>query len=120
MLNMVNSVAKIVGVFALWGLVFAFPSWAVVDRSVLKKGMTLPEVVESFGLPDSIEWVNFQGQAILFVFFETADKGLLQGGPLGGDTVTRDNGRTALPLGFMTDQLAGWGKRYYFQFKPSE
>jgi hypothetical protein len=82
--------------------------------------MSLPEVVQSFGLPDSMEWVNYQGQSILFVFFETADKGFLQGGPFGGDTITRENGRTALPLGFMTDQLAGWGKRFYFQFKPSE
>ena len=117
---MANSLVKMVLVFALWGFAFALPSWALADRSVLKQGMSLPEVVQSFGLPDSIEWVNFQGQAILFVFFETADQGFFQGGPLGGDTVTRDNGRTALPLGFMTDQLAGWGKRFYFQFKPSE
>jgi hypothetical protein len=120
MVSMANAVGKMVLVFAFWGFVFAVPSWAVVDRSVLKKGMSLPEVVQSFGLPDSIEWVNFQGQAILFVFFETADKGFFQGGPFGGDTITQDNGRTALPLGFMTDQLAGWGKRFYFQFKPSE
>jgi hypothetical protein len=120
MVSVANSIAKMILVFALWGFVFALPSWAVVDRSVLKKGMTLPEVVQSFGVPDSIEWVNFQGQAILFVFFETPDKGFFQGGPVGGDTITRDNGRTALPLGFMTDQLAGWGKRFYFQFKLSE
>ena len=120
MVIMANTVFKMIVVVALWSSVFASLSWAVVDRSVLKKGMSLPEVVQSFGLPDSIEWVNFQGQAILFVFFETADKGILQGGPFGGDTITRDNGRTALPLGFMTDQLAGWGKKFYFQFKPSE
>jgi hypothetical protein len=119
MVIMANAVFKMVLVLALCGVDPSL-SWAVVDRSVLKTGMTLPEVVQSFGLPDSIEWVNFQGQAILFVFFETADKGFLQGGPLGGDTITRENGRTALPLGFITDQLAGWGKRFYFQVKPSE
>jgi hypothetical protein len=120
MVIMGNTVFKIVLVLALCSGVFAPLSWAVVDRSLLKKGMTLPEVVQAFGQPDSMEWVNFKGQAILFVFFETPDKGFFQGGPVGGDTITRDNGRTALPLGFMTDQLAGWGKRFYFQFKLSE
>jgi len=96
------------------------PAWADIDRTVLKKGMSLPEVVQAFGQPDSMEWVNFKGQAILVVFFATEDKGFLQGGPLGGDTVKRDDGQTFLPLGFVTDQLTGWGKKFYTQIKSPE
>jgi hypothetical protein len=96
------------------------PAWADIDRTVLKKGMSLPEVVQAFGQPDSMEWVNFKGQAILVVFFATEDKGFLQGGPFGGDTVKRDDGQTFLPLGFVTDQLTGWGKKFYTQIKSPE
>ena len=96
------------------------PAWADIDRTVLKKGMSLPEVVQAFGQPDAMEWVNFKGQTILVVFFASADKGLLQGGPMGGDTVKRDDGRAFLPLGFVTDQLTGWGKKFYTQITSTE
>lgn len=96
------------------------PTWAEIDRAVLKQGMSLPEVVQAFGQPDSMEWVNFKGQTILVVFFASEDKGLLQGGPLGGDTVKRNDGRTFLPMGFVTEQLAGWGKKFYTKITSSE
>jgi hypothetical protein len=112
--------AKALMVVGLMACVLAVPVWAGVDRSALKKGMTLPEVVQAFGLPDSMEWVNFEGQPILFVFFESEDKGLLQGGPLGGDTIKRDDGRRFLPVGFLANELAGWGKKFYIRFKPAE
>jgi hypothetical protein len=112
--------AKTLMVLALVTYLLQAPVWAGIDRSVLKKGMSLPEVVQAFGLPDSMEWVNSQGQPILFVFFETEDKGFFQGGPLGGDTIKREDGRRFLPLGFLTEQLAGWGKKFYIQFKPAE
>jgi len=96
------------------------PTWAEIDRTALKKGMSLPEVVQAFGQPDAMEWVNFKGRAILVVFFATEDKGFLQGGPFGGDTVKRDDGQTFLPLGFVTDQLTGWGKKFYTQIKSPE
>ena len=96
------------------------PAWADIDRTVLKQGMSLPEVVQAFGQPDAMEWVNFKGQTILVVFFASEDKGLLQGGPFGGDSVKRDDGRTFLPLGFVTDQLTGWGKKFYTQITSSE
>jgi len=111
---------KIILLLALGVCLLVPPAWADIDRTVLKKGMSLPEVVQAFGQPDSMEWVNFKGQAILVVFFATEDKGFLQGGPLGGDTVKRDDGQTFLPLGFVTDQLTGWGKKFYTQIKSPE
>ena len=111
---------KIILLLALGVCLLAPPAWADIDRAALKKGMSLPDVVQAFGLPDSMEWVNFKGQTILVVFFASEDKGLLQGGPLGGDTVKRDDGRTFLPLGFVTDQLTGWGKKFYTQITSPE
>ena len=111
---------KIILLLALGVCLLVPPAWADIDRTVLKKGMSLPEVVQAFGQPDSMEWVNFKGQAILVVFFATEDKGFLQGGPFGGDTVKRDDGQTFLPLGFVTDQLTGWGKKFYTQIKSPE
>ena len=111
---------KIILLLALGVSLLAPPAWADIDRTVLKKGMSLPEVVQAFGQPDAMEWVNFKGQTILVVFFASEDKGLLQGGPFGGDTVKRDDGRTFLPLGFVTDQLTGWGKKFYTQITSSE
>jgi len=108
-------IAKALMVLALTAYLFALPVWAAIDRSELKQGMSLPEVVHAFGQPDSMEWINFKGQAILVVFFATEDKGFLQGGPFGGDTVKREDGRTFLPLGFVTDQLTGWGKKFYLK-----
>ena len=115
-----SDLIKIIFLLALGVSLLAPPAWADIDRTVLKKGMSLPEVVQAFGQPDSMEWVNFKGQAILVVFFATEDKGFLQGGPLGGDTVKRDDGQTFLPLGFVTDQLTGWGKKFYTQIKSPE
>jgi len=111
---------KIIFLLALGVSLLAPPAWADIDRTVLKKGMSLPEVVQAFGQPDAMEWVNFKGQTILVVFFASEDKGLLQGGPFGGDTVKRDDGRTFLPLGFVTDQLTGWGKKFYTQITSPE
>jgi hypothetical protein len=93
-----------------------------LDRSALKPGLTLNEAVQAFGQPDAIEWVNAKGQAVFFLFFENEGKDLLklQAGPIGGDVVTRDDGRTYLPLGFVTERLAGWGKKYYEQIKSPE
>ena len=111
---------KIILLLALGVCLLAPPAWADIDRSALKEGMSLPDVVQAFGLPDSMEWVNFKGRTILVVFFASEDRGLLQGGPLGGDTVKRDDGRTFLPLGFVTDQLTGWGKKFYTQITSTE
>ncbi len=118
--EMLKRLGNVLMVLAVVGYVSQAPSWAAIDRSLLKKGMSLPEVVHAFGQPDSMEWVNFKGQAILVVFFATEDKGILQGGPFGGDTVKREDGRTFLPLGFVTDQLTGWGKKFYLQITSPE
>ena len=117
---MAKSLFKVIRLLALGSCLLAAPTWADIDRSALKQGMSLPEVVQAFGQPDAMEWVNFKGQTILVVFFASADKGLLQGGPMGGDTVKRDDGRTFLPLGFVTDQLTGWGKKFYTQITSTE
>ena len=117
---MTKPLVRALFLLALWSCFLTPPSWADIDRTLLKQGMSLPEVVQAFGQPDSIEWVNSKGQAILFVFFETPDKGFLQGGPIGGDTIKRDDGRTFLPLGFVTEQLTGWGKKFYIQIKTPE
>jgi hypothetical protein len=112
------SVATAVGV----GLAAAPAGARDFDRSALKPGLTLNEAVQAFGQPDAIEWVNAKGQAVFFLFFENEGKDLLklQAGPIGGDVVTRGDGRTYLPLGFVTERLAGWGKKYYEQVKSLE
>ena len=115
-----GAVPALILLLALGVCLLGAPAWADIDRTALKQGMSLPEVVQAFGQPDAMEWVNFKGQTILVVFFASADKGLLQGGPMGGDTVKRDDGRTFLPLGFVTDQLTGWGKKFYTQITSTE
>jgi len=112
------SVVTVLGV----GLAAAPAGARDLDRSALKPGLTLNEAVQAFGQPDAIEWVNAKGQGVFFLFFENEGKDLLklQAGPIGGDVVTRDDGRTYLPLGFVTERLAGWGKKYYQQIKPPE
>lgn len=115
-----GAVPALIILLALGVCLLGAPAWADIDRTALKQGMSLPEVVQAFGQPDAMEWVNFKGQTILVVFFASADKGLLQGGPMGGDTVQRDDGRTFLPLGFVTDQLTGWGKKFYTQITSTE
>jgi hypothetical protein len=90
-----------------------------LDRSALKKGMTLPEVVAAFGQPDQIEWVNVKGQSMLFVFYPTEDQiALLH--PFGKDVLTLEDGRVYVPLGFVTERLAGWGKKFYERTKFPE
>jgi hypothetical protein len=115
-----GAVPVVILLLALGVCLLGAPTWADIDRTALKQGMSLPEVVQAFGQPDAMEWVNFKGQTILVVFFASEDKGLLQGGPMGGDTVKRNDGRTFLPLGFVTDQLAGWGKKFYTKITSSE
>jgi hypothetical protein len=74
-----------------------------INPDLLKKGMTLNDVVRMFGQPTQMEWVNLKGTAVLFLFYPT-DK---------PDAVFRRDGRTFLPMGFVTDGLAGWGKEFY-------
>jgi hypothetical protein len=89
---------------------------ADLDRSRLKTGMTLPEVVEAFGQPIQIEWINMKGTPVLFLFYEAEDC-LLCLGPWDPDVLTQNDGRTVLPLGFVTERLANWGGKFYQQVK---
>ena len=89
---------------------------ADLDRSRLKTGMTLPEVVAAFGQPIQIEWVNMSGTPVLFIFYEAEDC-LLCLGPLSRDLLTLNDGLTVLPLGFVTQSLANWGGKFYRQVK---
>jgi len=91
-----------------------------LDRKALKPGMTLPEVVQAFGQPDSMEWMDVQGQAVLFVFFESEDRSVLSLFPMWRDTINVEDGRSLLPLGFVTEKLAGWGKKFYIQMNSSK
>ena len=86
--------------------VAAQAAWAQdINRNLLKKGMSLNDVVLTFGQPAQIEWVNLSGTAVLFIFYPT-DKS--------GDAVVRQqDGRLFLPMGFVTETLAGWGKDFY-------
>src|SRR2546428_3635538 len=102
----------------LWG--YALDGMAAaLDRNALKKGMTLPEVVAAFGQPEQMEWVNTKGQPMLFVFYPTDDQiALLH--PFGKDVLTLEDGRVYIPLGFVTERLAGWGKKFYERTKFAE
>jgi hypothetical protein len=91
-----------------------------LDRKALQPGMTLPEVVQAFGQPDSMEWMDVQGQAVLFVFFESEDRSVLSVFPMWRDTIKVQDGRSLLPLGFVTEKLAGWGKKFYIQMNSSK
>lgn len=87
-------------------LVAAPAAWAdEVNRDLLKKGMSLNDVVLTFGQPAQIEWVNLSGTAVLFIFYPTDQS----------DAVFRKDGLMLLPLGFVTEALAGWGKDFYEQ-----
>lgn len=86
--------------------VAAQAAWAQdINRDLLRSGMSLNDVVLAFGQPTQIEWVNLRGTAVLFIFYPT-DK---------SDAVVRQDGLRLLPLGFMTEALAGWGKEFYEQ-----
>jgi len=91
---------------AVLALVAAPAAWADdLDGDLLKKGMSLNDVVLTFGQPAQIEWVNLSGTAVLFIFYPT-DR---------SDAVLRQDGRLLLPLGFVTEALAGWGRDFYEQ-----
>jgi hypothetical protein len=80
--------------------------WAgELNRDLLKKGMSLNDVVLTFGQPAQIEWVNLSGTAVLFIFYPTDQS----------DAVALQDGRLLLPMGFVTESLAGWGKDFYEQ-----
>ena len=84
------------------------------NPDLLKTGMTLTDVVQAFGQPNRMEWVNQKGTPVLFLFYPTEDRfSLLR--PFGNDLVTLQDGRTYTPLGFVTEILAGWGKKFYDQ-----
>ncbi len=86
--------------------VAAPPAWAQdVNRDLLKRGMSLNDVVLTFGQPTQMEWVNLSGTAVLFIFYPTDQS----------DAVVRRDGLRLLPLGFVTEALAGWGKEFYEQ-----
>ena len=76
-----------------------------LNRDLLKKGMSLNDVVLTFGQPVQVEWVNLSGTAVLFIFYPTDES----------DAVVRQDGRLLLPMGFVTEALAGWGKDFYEQ-----
>ncbi|MEK7797943.1 MAG: hypothetical protein AAB274_03855 [Nitrospirota bacterium] len=84
--------------------VAAQAAWAQdINRDLLRKGMSLNDVVLTFGQPAQIEWVNLSGTAVLFIFYPTDQS----------DAVVRQDGRLLLPMGFVTEALAGWGKDFY-------
>lgn len=82
-----------------------------LDKDLLKIGMTLPEVVEGFGQPLRMEWVNLKGQPVLFLFY-----------PYDGffDGLKQEDGGKVIPLGFLTEKLAGWGRKFYEQTKAPD
>lgn len=88
---------------------------ADLNRDLLKQGMTLPEAIEAFGQPVRVEWVNLKGTAIFFLFYESEDCRLCLETIRGTGVLTQEDGRTVLPLGFVTQTLAGWGKKFYQQ-----
>ena len=104
------------------GVVTAATLWAAVpiaqadgvNPDLLKTGMPLTEVVQAFGQPNRMEWVNQKGTPVLFLFYPTEDRFSLRR-PFGNDLVTLEDGRTYTPLGFVTEVLAGWGKKFYDQ-----
>ena len=92
--------------------------WAQdINRDLLKQGMTLPEAIAAFGQPVRVEWVNLKGTAVFFMFYESEDCLLCMDTIRGTGVVTQEDGRTVLPLGFVTEALAGWGKKFYRQAK---
>jgi len=88
--------------------VVAPAAWAQSSgEDLLKKGMTLPMVIQTFGQPVEMEWVNLKGKPVLFIFYPTDQ----------ADAVVRQDGRMLLPLGFVAEGLAGWGKDFYDRHK---
>ena len=97
---------------AVLALVAAPAVWADdLNGDLLKKGMSLNDVVLTFGQPAQIEWVNLSGTAVLFIFYPTDQS----------DAVVRQqDGRLFLPMGFVTESLAGWGKDFYEENRPPQ
>ena len=91
------------------------PAWAEgFNPDLLKTGMSLTDVVDAFGQPARMEWVNQKGTPVMFLFYQTEDRfSLLR--LFGNDLVTLEDGRTYTPLGFVTQTLVGWGKKFYDQ-----
>ena len=86
-------------------------AWAQnINEDLLKKGMTLPVAIQAFGQPVHVEWVNPKGKPILFIFYPTDQS----------DAVMLKDGRRLLPLGFVAEALAGWGKDFYDQNNPPQ
>jgi len=84
------------------------------NPDLLKTGMTMTDAVEKFGQPAQMEWVNQKGTPVLFLFYQTEDRFSLFR-LFGNDLVTLEDGRTYTPLGFVTEFLVGWGKKFYDQ-----
>ena len=82
------------------------------NPDLLKTGMTMTDAVEKFGQPAQMEWVNQKGTPVLFLFYQTEDRFSLFR-LFGNDLVTLEDGRTYTPLGFVTEILTGWGKKFY-------
>ena len=108
--------ACVVTVVVLWAMPPAVGA-ADLNRDLLQQGMTLPETIEAFGQPVRVEWVNLKGTAIFFLFYESEDCLLCLDTILGTGVVTLEDGQIVLPLGFVTERLAGWGKKFYQQAK---
>ena len=88
--------------------VVAPTAWAQnINEDLLKRGMTLTVVIQAFGQPVQMEWVNLKGKPILFIFYPTDQ----------ADAIIQQNGRMLLPLGFVAEALAGWGKEFYDRIK---
>ena len=84
------------------------------NPDLLKTGMSLTDVVDAFGQPARMEWVNQKGTPVMFLFYQTEDRfSLLR--LFGNDLVTLEDGRTYTPVGFVTQTLVGWGKKFYDQ-----
>ncbi len=91
--------------------VTAQAAWAQdINRDLLRKGMGLNDVVQTFGQPNHMEWANVKGTPVLFIFYPT-DK---------SDAVFRVDGSMWLPLGFVTEVLAGWGREYYEEIQSAQ
>ena len=91
------------------------PAWADgFNPDLLKTGMSLTDVVDAFGQPARMEWVNQKGTPVMFLFYQTEDRFSVFR-LFGNDLVTLEDGRTYTPLGFVTELLAGWGKKFYDQ-----
>jgi hypothetical protein len=82
-----------------------------LDKDALKMGMTLPEIVERFGQPLRMEWVNLKGTPVLFLFYPY--DGLFDG-------LKQEDGRKTIPLGFLSEKLGGWGRKFYEQSKSPD